>query len=222
MQIKKSTLKLNNVKLNSSQIHKFRGYVGNIFKEHDIIHNHNINGNNIYRYPLIQFKLMDNTPSIVAITEEAIKVFTKIFMDMDEIIIDGLKIPVFEKDLKVEEVDFGYSDETYMYEFDKSPWLGLNQKNFREYVKGDQKGKNEILKRVLTGNILAMSKYLDHRLAEDQRIKVDLNVKEVKANLKGQKMIGFKGSFKANFNIPDGFGVGKSVSRGFGSVTKMI
>jgi hypothetical protein len=50
-------------------------------------------------------------------------------MNLDKIIIEDTLIPVFEKDLKVEEVEFGYSDEIIMHEF-VSPWIGLNQKNF--------------------------------------------------------------------------------------------
>ena len=86
-------------------------------------------GNPIYRYPLIQFKLIDKTPAIIAIIDRAVSIFAEIFMKLDKIIIEGTLIPVFEKDLKVEEVEFGYSDEIIMHEF-VSPWIGLNQKNF--------------------------------------------------------------------------------------------
>ena len=40
--------------------------------------------------------------------------------------------------------------------------------------------------------------------------------------LKGQKMLGFTGTFKTNFIIPDHLGLGKSVSRGFGVVKKVF
>jgi hypothetical protein len=106
--MKKATLFLNNINLRISQIHKFRGFVGNLFKKHDLIHNHNEAGKPIYRYPLIQFKLIDNIPAIISITDQAIKIFTELFMSLNEIDIDGMVIPVFEKNLKVEEVDFGY------------------------------------------------------------------------------------------------------------------
>jgi len=33
-------------------------------------------------------------------------------------------------------------------------------------------------------------------------------------------MIGFKGNFMVNFEIPDYWGIGKSVSRGFGTLVK--
>ena len=220
--MKKSTLILDNIRLNPSQIHKFRGFVGNLFMEHDLIHNHDKTGKPIYRYPLIQFKLIDNTPVIIAITEPAIRIFSEIFMKMNEINIDGTVIPVFEKNLKVEDMEFGYSDETFVYEF-ASPWIGLNQANYKKYADSKTNEEKEgILKKSLIGNILSMSKFLNLWLEPDQQIKVDLKVTEKPVNLKGKHMIGFTGIFKVNFSIPDYLGLGKSVSRGFGVVRRMI
>ncbi len=215
--MKKLTLKLSHISLDRSQIHKLRGYVGNLFKDHDLIHNHDVSsGRQIYRYPLIQFKLINRTPSIIAVTDKAVRIFVQIFMKMNEIKIDRAVIPVYEKDLKVEDVDFGYSNETYMYEF-ISPWIGLNQNNYKKYtVENSRNEKNNLLKRSMTGNILSMAKGVDCWLEKDQQIKLELQLKEKPANLKGKTMIGFTGIFKANFMIPDHLGIGKSVSRGFG------
>ena len=220
--MKKSTLLINNVRLRPDQIHKFRGFVGNLFKEHDLIHNHDLStGKAIYRYPLIQFKLVDNTPAIISITDRAVEVFGDIFMKLDKIVIDSFEIPVFEKDLKIEDVEFGFADETFMYEF-VSPWIGLNQSNFQKYNQAAGEGKKQLLEQVMTGNILSMSKSLDYWLGEDQKIKIALQLKEKPVNLKGKGMIGFTGIFKANFILPDYLGIGKSVSRGFGTVRRVI
>ena len=220
--MKKSTLLLNNIKLRQPQIHKFRGFVGNAFKKHDVIHNHDLKtGKPIYRYPLIQFKLIDKTPAIIAITDMAVKIFAEIFMKLDKIVIEDTVIPVFEKDLKIEDVEFGYSNKTFMYEFTSS-WIGLNQNNFKKYNDAGRDEKNEMLKKVMTGNILSMAKHLDCWLSQDQKIKIDHKLKEVKVNLKGKSMTAFTGIFKTNFLLPDYLGIGKSVSRGFGAVRRMI
>lgn len=220
--MRKTTLLLNHINLKPSQIHKLRGFVGNVFNDHDLIHNHDKNGKPIYRYPLIQFKLINKTPAIIAITYEAVQIFTEIFMKMDEINIDGTVIPVYEKDLKVEEVEFGYSDETFMYEF-VSPWIGLNQSNYKKYSEGSKTvERNALLKRSMTGNILSMAKGLDCWLEKNQPIMLDLQLREKPVTLKGKTMVGFSGIFKANFIIPDYLGIGKSVSRGFGVVKMLI
>jgi len=219
--MKKATLSFGNINLRASHIHKFRGFVGNIFRDLDLIHNHDEKGDLIYRYPLIQFKLIDKTPAIIAITDRAINIFSELFMKLDKIVIKDTVIPVFEKDLKVEEVEFGYSDEIFTYEF-ASPWIGLNQKNFKKYNEAGRDEKNEILKKVMTGNILSMSKYLDYWLGQDQKLHANLQVREKTVNLKAKPMIGFTGIFKTNFIIPDYLGIGKSVSRGFGAVRRIL
>ena len=220
--MKKATLRFGNVNLRASHIHKFRGFVGNLFKDCDLIHNHDlITGKLIYRYPLIQFKLIDKIPCIVAITEPAVAIFLEIFMKMDKVIIDNVIIPIFEKDLKVADVEFGFSEETFVYKF-VTPWIGLNQQNHHRYEVSIFSEKNEILKKILIGNILSMAKYLDCWLEKNQKVGVEIQVKEKNINLKRKSMLGFTGIFKTNFMIPDDLGIGKSVSRGFGTVRRII
>jgi hypothetical protein len=220
--IKIGSLQLSHVKLKPSQIHKLRGYIGNLFKEHELIHNHNTEtGKVIYRYPLIQFKLINNTPVIIAITETAIDVFTEIFLKLEKINIEGTILPVYEKDLKLESSEFGFMKNIIKYEF-KSPWLALNQKNYRNYISvKTRKDKEDILKKAFIGNILSMSKYLDYWLEKNQKIEAELNVKPNTIRLKGENLIGFTGLFKTNFLIPDYVGIGKSISRGFGTVKRV-
>ncbi|MBC7362911.1 MAG: CRISPR-associated endonuclease Cas6, partial [Candidatus Aminicenantes bacterium] len=70
------------------------------------------------------------------------------------------------------------------------------------------------------GNILSMSKSLGYTVTEPIRAEIK-NFKEVSAKLKDVPMIGFLGTFSVNFEIPDYWGIGKSVSRGFGTVKKV-
>lgn len=219
--LKKCTLFLEGIRLRPSQIHKFRGVVGNTFKEYDLIHNHDQNGKLYYRYPLIQFKLINREPGIVSISDKAVKIFSEIFMKLNQIEIDGTAIPIYEKNLQVEDNIFGYFEEKVAYEF-VSPWIGLNQKNYKRYVGADsKKEKDYILRQSLIGNILSMSKYLGYWLEECQEIKAELKLSERKVNLKGKTMLGFVGIFKVSFAIPDYLGIGKSVSRGFGTVKRI-
>jgi hypothetical protein len=73
--MKRSILYFNNISLKPFQIPKFRGYIGNIFKDCDLFHNHNNEGKLINRYPLIQYKIINGTPLMVAVNPlKAIKV----------------------------------------------------------------------------------------------------------------------------------------------------
>ena len=217
--MKQAILTFKNIRLCTGQIHKLRGYVGNVFSQYDLIHNHDVlTGKTFYRYPLIQFKLIDHTPCIMALTQRAVDIFTRIFMELDEIDIGGRIIPVNEKDFTLKDVPFGFSDQPHVYEF-TSPWAGLNQNNFKTFTQlQTPEDKNHLLSRILTGNILSRAKYLGHRLSPDQRIETQVKLTPATITLKGKKMTGFKGIFKTNFILPDHCGLGKSVSRGFGTI----
>jgi hypothetical protein len=64
-----------------------------------------------------------------------------------------------------------------------------------------------------------MSKGLEYVVTEE--IRAELDVKPVQTRLKGVPMVGFLGEFCVNFAIPDYLGLGKSVSRGFGTAKKL-
>ena len=220
--MKRSILYLNNIQLNINQIHKLRGYIGRIFKDHDIVHNHDLKtGKLIYRYPLIQFKLIENVPAIIALTDQGIDIFNEIFMKLDKVLIEDISLKIFEKNLSIDNVQYGFSNESIIYNFD-SPWIGLNQKNYKQYIKEKNLAKKEnILKKAIVGNILSMSKSLGYWLEKDQLINAELQVNTKKVILKSKVLMGFVGFFKTNFIIPDFIGIGKSVSRGYGTVRRV-
>jgi hypothetical protein len=91
------------------------------------------------------------------------------------------------------------------------------QRNYEKYqLLGSRAKKKELLVKILVGNIISMLRRLGYNVPEP--IKADIHdVKEVPAKLKCTPMLGFLGSFSVNFDIPDYWGIGKLVSRGFGT-----
>ncbi|MDH5682788.1 MAG: CRISPR-associated endonuclease Cas6 [Spirochaetota bacterium] len=222
MQVKKAVLTLKNVTLHSRDIKKLQANISNLFRDQDIVHNHQANGRVIYRYPLIQFKLIDKTPTIVALTDKAIEIFTRIFLSLDKIEISGKTIAITEKDITMETMDIGYQDEMISYEF-ISPWLGLNQAKYEKYIRsGHWEERKKLLNTCLTGNLLSLLKGLEIWLSEAERIQVDLDLREKPVHLKGNPLLGFTGTFQTNIKLSDYLGLGKSVSRGFGTIKKII
>lgn len=212
MEIKYALLMMNGVKLKQRESVKLRGYIANKYN-HYLLHNH-LGDKMLFKYPKVQYKVIDGKPILLGINEGAMLV-VNIGLDNEEIIIDDLKIPIESQEIIKKDVAFGEIDDYKHYKF-ITPWLALNESNYTKYISSNQIEREEILKKTLIGNIISMCKGIGYTVTHE--LKCWLNVYECEVNFKGVKMIGFKGDFKINFNIPEYLGIGKSVSRGFGTV----
>lgn len=217
MEIDILILKLENNLINRRDIPKLRGFIADKYPQYVELHNHI--GNDAYRYgyPMIQYKTIYKTPALIAINE-AIKVLTELSFDLKEIDINGDIKNINEKKFIIKKEKFGISEKPIKYLFE-SPWMALNQNNYKKYLSQNEKGKNEILIKILVGNLLSVSKSLSYFIQE--RVNAELDLTQCTVNFKNQAMIAFKGNFKTNFYIPDYLGLGKSVSRGFGVIKKI-
>ena len=209
-------LELQNIDLKPRDSEKIRGYLGNKYIENDILHNHN-QDKFIYRYPMVQYKIIDKTAMIIGIGK-ASNLVANIGIIEDEILIDDKLINIYEKSILRLNQNYGCKDDYIEYKF-ITPWLALNQNNIKKYTAADLIEKEEILKRVLIGNILSFSKGMDYTVDETIKVKLDLNQIDVK--FKQKEMLAFIGEFFINFEIPDNFAIGKGISRGFGTVKKI-
>jgi len=225
-QIKKAILKFNiEDDLSLRYGHKLRGFFANRFED-VLFHNHKENGNYRYAYPLIQYKIIEGKPSVIAL-EEGAELVIKNFLDIDKLKLIDKEYTQPESRLEVvdENLDVSPKDEGLKFKYKLlSPWLGLNQKNHRKYLKlvrDSSEGKQlEFLKRILIGNILTFAKGVDWWI-EDEIIVVP-QLKAIDIQFKNQKMLGFVGEFYSNVCLPDYIGLGKSTARGFGMVAEVI
>jgi hypothetical protein len=194
---------------------QLRGFFATKFNEYSLLHQHNAD-KFIYRYPMVQYKMIDRTPTVIGINEGA-EVLKEIYDEYEKITLNGNEYKIIERGITYKEEDFGISEKLVKYEF-ITPWFALNQENFRKYLSFDKGQQAKLLNKNLIGNLLSMSKSLGYQVPE--KIKCHTELKSRSSSLKGNEIIAFKGSFITNFLIPDYFGLGKSVSRGFGTVRK--
>jgi hypothetical protein len=98
--------------------------------------------------------------------------------------------------------------------------LALNNTNYQKYssLRGDSKLK--FLEKILIGNILSTSKGLNYTVEEEIKTSL-IYTRQVRNKLKGTTVLAFEGAFEVNFELPELFGLGKSVSRGFGVVQRI-
>ncbi|WP_245596080.1 CRISPR-associated endonuclease Cas6 [Methanolobus tindarius] len=194
---------------------QLRGFFATKFNEYNLLHQHNTD-KFIYQYPMVQYKMIGQTPTVIGINDGA-EVLKEIYDEYDKINLNGNEYEIVERGINYKKEDFGISEKLIKYDF-VTPWFALNQENHRKYLSSDKEQQTELLNRNLTGNMLSMSKSLNYQVPE--RIKCHTELKARRSSLKGNEILAFKGSFVTNFQIPDYLGVGKSVSRGFGTVKK--
>ena len=204
--------------LNKSDAEKIRGYLGNLFWDNPYAHQHNADGSLIYRYPYVQYKVINGLCLLIGF-HEGLEVVKKTFHDLKEINLDGRWQEVLSKGLESYTASFSIISEQKPYSF-LTPWLALNEKNYERYQKlGSWLKRKELLQKILIGNVISMSKSLGYTVPEAIKANIG-NMEEVPTSLKGTPMLGFLGTFSVNFEIPDYWGIGKSVSRGFGTVKR--
>ena len=198
--------------------HKLRGYFGSVFREHsELLHNHFADGRAQYRYSLVQYKVLGRVPTLVGLGEAA-GLLVELFLKIKTLTIDGHTYAIQSKHISHRQATIGLSDDLHSYRFE-TLWLGLNQKNYLEYRDGSEEAQRAILKRTLTANLLTVCEAAGLSLGREQRILVKLDVTEpVVTTLKNTKLLGFGGTFTTNVLLPSQLGLGKSVSRGFGSI----
>ncbi len=203
------------IELSASDTPKLRGAIAGKFPQYTLLHNHLEAGRLLYRYPRIQYKVINGSPMVIGI-QEGIGILKEIYPWIGEMNLSPYG-PSLQSELKIElaEQTFGEADDLWEYFF-ATPWMALNQKNHNQYLESAREDKERLLKSILVGNILSLSKSLGYEVKS--RIFTSLRLSEMASNFKDNRMLSFRGKFLVNFRIPDHLGLGKSVARGFGSV----
>ena len=197
---------------------KLRGFFATRFTEYALLHHHVDVDKLLYTYPRIQYKIVDGAALVLGI-EEGADVLKEIYDQFGELTLGESTYTIVERGITIKEADFSIVPEIVSYEF-VTPWLALSQQNYQRYVDAQRQERRELLRRTLIGNILSASKGLEYVVLEE--IKLELGrLRHRTSEVKGTPFIGFLGEFMVNFAIPDYFGLGKSVSRGFGTVRRL-
>ena len=194
---------------------RLRGFFAGGAGEGSALHNHGPNGREIYRYPLVQYKVVDGHPAILALGEGIGEIFPRV-MERESLLLGGRRYDCGHTRIEWREETLGDCAGPRSYRV-VTPWFGLNQANHRRYAGAALSERTALAEWVLTGNLLSLSKGLG--VTVDRRLTVDAGgLREVRARFKGRNILCFAGGFSVNYRLPALLGLGKSVSRGFGSV----
>ncbi len=207
------------IKLATRDAHKLRGYFAKIFKEHSpLLHNHFLNGNYRYAYPLVQYKVINNIPHLVGFNDGG-RLLVELFLKIKKIEINGKEYQVLSKNMQQVSTNMAQNEQLYEYKFE-TLWMALNQNNYKKYTSLSANEKREFLNIQLRNNILSFYKGVGYWTEEQIMVKASLKQKHTL--FKNRQMLAFTGAFVTNAILPDYAGLGKAVSRGFGTVLRKI
>lgn len=199
---------------------KLRGFFARKFNSYLLLHHHLGNNKILYQYPRIQYKEINGRKMILGLAE-GVEVLQSIYNQYDWINLDDNKYQIYSKEIFIKEELFEITNEIgeYLkYEF-LNPWFALNEENYRRYKEYSFHERDDQLKSILIQNILSIAKTFNYFV--EKRILAEVNLMETTIDFKGKSIIGFLGTFQVNFHLPDYIGLGKSVSRGFGTIKQL-
>lgn len=214
--IHQTIIRFPEIQLSTRDAHKLRGYFGNIFKEHSsLLHNHLESGESAYRYPLVQYKVLKNIPTLVGLNEGA-ELLIDLFLKIKTLQIEDRTYEIQQKNIESKNIEIGLSSELHSYHF-QTLWMALNQENHQKYLNNSPAERQKQLNVLLQNNILSYYKAMNYWV-DGQVMGMLQNVSEKETKFKDKAMIAFQADFVTNAILPSFIGIGKSVARGFGSI----
>jgi hypothetical protein len=168
-----------------------------------------------YRYPRLQYKVVDGRGLILGFAEAAE-------------ILAGLPYPenlhLGRQDFVVSNVDasqtqgsWGLSPKPKAYRW-LTPWLILDEAGLAKYFRlKSPHSQKFFLESLLISNLLAISKELGCHISGQIHAEIR-HLKQITIEIHGGHTMGFAGSFTVNMEMPDYFGLGRSVARGYGTI----
>ena len=205
--------------LSPNETPQLRGFFGNAFADQILLHNHKEDGTFVYTYPRVQFKILNKQAVLIGL-DEGSDLLTQLWLEVDQTKLGIETLTVQESTVQKRRVEIGECKKMVTYRF-LTPWLALNQNNTHRYRRMSKAiDRCRLLERILVGNCLSFAKSFRHTVT--LRLQADCSkLRPVNRRLKGITMQGFMGLFSVNFLLPDKVGIGKSVSRGFGTVARI-
>jgi hypothetical protein len=172
----------------------------------------------VYRHPLVRFDVSTGAALVNGLDAGAL--LLRSTTPFTELTLGRETYPVLAHQRRSARVAVGPAREQHGYTL-QSPYLALNQENHRLWDRASEVDRERLLERILVGNLLSLSKAIGLHVEDRLSATVDLETDgwhEIKPEV---RLLGFRGSFRVNFLLPDLWGIGKSSARGFGTLTRL-
>lgn len=208
-------------KLAEREIPSFRGAVMAYADNDPLYHNHTEDAGFQFRYPLIQYKVLDGMPAIVGVDAGALSL-ESLFSLGDSF---EWQIGPVMRQFIVRKKCPGYflTDENVAGSFRYSlhKWMPFNRENFNVWQQTTGLAKKvALLDAILCGNILTLYKAFGVFFEREIHAEI-LELEQFTVTYKGVKMVAFDAVIETDIALPEHLGIGKGVSHGFGVVERI-
>lgn len=183
------------------------------FKDIEVLHNHKDSGFN-YRAPRVRYAVIDGLPELIAF-DEGLEIIEQLYRQSRVLKVGARTYEVTGTELIDQITDFGIDSQLRGYR-SITPWLGINQQNLASYqALRTDRDRNNFLGSVFIGNYLSLAKTLGVFL--DDKMQVFINHATAgKVKHADVFMHTFTLELVCNAIVPEGIGLGKLTSKGFG------
>lgn len=212
-----TTLTFSQLRLHPTDAEKLRGYFAKNFGKDSVLFHNHTDGGFRYAYTLIQYKVLRGVPTIIGLADGAAQVM-QTFLNLETIELDGQTVRVDDKELQVNKVKAGVISELREYRLASPLWM-FNQDNYKKYRALPETEQPAFVKQLMNSHLVTALRGIGCEVDRDKaRIMLSVRLEQKMVNAKNNRMQMYVGSFTANVALPEGIGIGKSVSKGFGTV----
>jgi hypothetical protein len=168
-----------------------------------------------YTEPLIRYEASSGRLNAVGICNGAM--LLKELPRLQSLRLGQTDVDVHRQTVTPSRVEVGVVETRLRYRF-ASECLLLNQENHDRWRRMHQSEKSELIRRIVIGNILSFAKGIGMSVTARLEAECELVPVGFRTLKPGVRLLGFTGTFSVNFSLPPMWGLGKSTSRGFGTV----
>lgn len=211
-------------RIQARELSAFRGAVaGRVGLEHDWFHNHDNEAGSRrayhYRYPLVQYKLMDGYPALLFLgpgVDQAMHLFAQPGWSLT---FTRQRKQARLAEMKRQSARIGLHARPQPYRL--RSWVAFNQSNYEAYKRTPGlAGRLQLMERALAGHILALATGLGYQFPRRFEAVITDWQRPATVTFSGNKMLAFDLAFQSDAMLPPHAGLGRGAGRGYGELER--
>lgn len=190
--------------------------------DEDLIHNHSIDGGDLNRYPLVQYRSSRGLATIVAWGEGVASMERLMPAYMGKPVdINGMAANLLPSKLLTGDFELSASAEARLRFYSLRNWIPLNSATYQQWAAADPAGQKDMLEKLLATQIITFAKAMGVRLPKFRALLLEVGEPH-KRMVHGNPLLAFNAKFTADLDLPQGMAIGRAVALGYGTISAKL